>query len=162
MCIIDSVRFHNIMHGRCKGTITEIKQFQKRIINTLTKLGAYDAGGAIKRINSSEVVDETHIVDMDIWILLNKPIVIRGEFEFIEELFLENVLIVEHIGSPEDSDKTIAKMNSFMLEHNLRAVGSAYNHSMHKAEKGLSKDKMYFRIYLDVETDGTTSANKVL
>lgn len=151
MCLIGSVCFQNVMHGRCKGTLTEIQQFQKRIVDTLVELDAYDEGGSIKRINSSEVVNEKHIVDMDIWILLNKPVNISGEFEFIEEFSLSNILIIEHVGGPEESQKTIAKMNLYMQEHNLKAMGSAYNHSLHKVKRGLSEDEMHFKIYLSIE-----------
>lgn len=151
MCSMGSVCFRNVMHGHCKGTINDIKGFQRRIIAAMTELNAIDEGGSIKRINSSEIINDKHIIDMDIWILLNKPIQISGEFNYIEEFALNNVLIVDHIGSPKESSKTIDKMNAYMREHSLVATSSAYNHSLHVADDNLSEDNMHFKIYLNVK-----------
>ena len=151
MCEITSVDLQNVMHGRIKGNVDELKAFQKRILKTLERLDVRNEGGSIKQIHSSEVVNEEHIIDLEIWILLDKKVEIDGEFDFLEHFTLNDVVMIEHKGSPEDSDKTIAKLENYLEKNHLFPTEPAYNHSLHLVRKNMEKEEMHFKVYLKVK-----------
>lgn len=151
MCqIVKKLSIENVLYGRIKGNIEELKRFHKRLAQTINDNGAKNINGSIKKISYSDIVDDEHIVDLEIWVPLNKRIKSTDEFRFLDKFELHNFILVEYKGSPEKSGDVSKKIERYIEKEGLTPLPPAYNHSMHIASKDIKQEDMFFRIYLKV------------
>ena len=151
MCqIVKTMTIENILYGRIKGNYNDLSNFHKRFEQTIVDSGAENINGSIKRVNRSEIINGEHIIDIEVWAPINKKIRGTEEFKFLDQFILNDFILVEHIGSPEESERTIEKLNTYIVENRLQPLPPAYNHSLYVASKDIRKEDMKFRIYLQI------------
>lgn len=151
MCqVVEKLIIENVLYGRVKGNIDEIKSFHKRLVKIINDNGAKNINGSIKRIIYSDIINDEHIVDLEIWVPLNKKIESTDEFSFLDKFELYNFILVEYKGSPEKSGDVSKQIQEYIEKEGLTPLPPAYNHSMHVASESTKQEDMFFRIYLKV------------
>ena len=149
--IVDYLCIENVVYGKIKGDLKEIKGFYKRLAKVIYNNKAKEVCGSIVRVLYSDIINGEHIVELELWVPLDKKIENYEEFKYIDKFELENFALFEYKGDPRKGIYLKDEIDIFFKSMGVKPIPPAYNHSFHTVLDNITTDDMCFKVYLKFE-----------
>lgn len=140
----------NVLSYRGKVTQMESMQISKQIDDIIRANNATKDGAVVTVTHSIKMNDGQPVMDLEMKIPLDKPVVVTDNFEFIPEFVLENTLKARHIGNPQLLEGKMNELKEYMDSHNLTPMSPAYIATVKEAKTQAEIDDMIIDVYVVV------------
>jgi len=116
------LEIHNLITLRKKAPAAEFNSHAERLMEYITAQGAKKTGGGI----SATYAVEGNMLDMELYIPIDKEIPSTAEFMYKPKLYLTNCIKATYKGNPQLLESTLHKMNEYIAENNLTPISAGF------------------------------------
>ena len=118
-----SIRFNNLLHFKGKITASQNTNLQAKLVDILKANEAKNPTNiTINITHKVELIDGNQVLDMELFIPLDKPISNFSNhegFDFIPELSIENALKLDFKGAQQDLQFSVQRLANYVNDNKL-------------------------------------------
>lgn len=123
-------------------------------VSSFIESGSYKTTGpSVSATYNVEQRGNEQILDMEIFIPLDKPFTPPEGWEYKSEFRLANLVSIRHYGDPADMQTTANSLMEYLQENGLRPTTCAYNVTVQEPESPTDIDQMIVDIYIGVSSN---------
>ena len=139
-----SIRFNNLLHFNGKITASQNVDLQAKLVDILKANEAKNpTNTTINITHKVELIDGNQVLDMELFIPLDKPISNfnnYGGFDYIPELLVENALKLDFKGTQQDLQFSVQRLVNYINDNKLSPKTPLYIATVMDQEVIDSKD----------------------
>ncbi len=141
----------NVLTYRNKMTQQESAFLTNNINTVLAESGAVQVGSTVTVTHSIEMVEGAPIIDLEIFIPINKAIIPPQNFSFTKEFKIENALKMRICGNPQNMNLAMEKLKEYIDSNGLVPTTSVYTVTVKGATSQEDLENMIIDIYVGVK-----------
>jgi len=112
----------NLIAFRKNVRAAELHGYAEKMLAYFESHGAKKVGGSV----SATYAVDGDMMDIEVYIPVDKEIPSSEEFVFKPKLYLCNCIKVNHKGNPQLLEETINKLNDYIENHNLTPISACF------------------------------------
>ena len=143
--------YSNVLIYRNKMTQQESAFLTNNINAALAESGATQSGPTITVTHSIEILAGAPIIDLEIFIPLNKEIIPPENFSFATEFKIENALKIRICGNPQNMNSAIEKLKEYIDSNKLTPTTPIYTVTVQGATNQEELENMIIDIYVGIK-----------
>lgn len=137
---------HNLISFRKKLHALELQMHMKKMLDYAASYGAKKVGSDI---SVSYAVDG-ELMDVEMYIPLDRKIPSNHDFTFKPCLYLENCVATTHKGNPPGLENTMKKMNAYIVEKRLTPISAGFIVTIHEITSAKDLELFEVDIYISI------------
>lgn len=118
-----SIRFNNLLHFKGKITASQNVDLQAKLVDILkTNEAKNPTNTTINITHKVELIDGNQVLDMELFIHLDKPISNFNNhegFDYIHELLVENALKLDFKGNQQDLQFSVQRLVNYVNDNKI-------------------------------------------
>lgn len=150
--IIENQSFEseNVLHYHGWVTQQQMNEIFAKADSMMNKYQAKNNGPVTTATRAVEMRDGQPVMDLDVFIPLDKEIETSDGFDFIKQFKLENALKLRIEGSPQQAEAAMQKLNEYIISNSLTPSTPACMVTVKGATTPLELDNMITDIYVGI------------
>lgn len=141
----------NVLTYRNKMTQQESAFLTNNINTALAESGAVQTGPTVTVTHSIEMLEGTPVIDLELFIPINKAIIPPQNFSFIEEFIIENALKIRICGNPQNVNLAMEKLKEYIDSNGVVPTTPVYTVTVKGATSQEDLENMIIDIYVGVK-----------
>lgn len=146
-----SLFYENVLHYFGKISQKDSSEIFSTIERIIRENGAEKAGNTLTVSNSASEENGMQVIEVDLFVPLNKPIKMPNGFELIENFSVKNALKLRVIGSPAQFETAVKKMSEYVTENNFTPTTPLLIETVKECTGLLDVENMITDIYIGIE-----------
>ena len=136
----------SLISFRKKLRATELQAHVEKMLAYVEQYGAAKVGGGI----SATYAIEGDVMDVEMYVPLDKEVPTNDEFVFKPRLFLDNCIAATHKGHPQLLENALLKLNEYVEENKLTPISAGFVVIINEVTDMKDLDKFEADIYISI------------
>ncbi len=144
------LKLENVLSLRKKMAQSEIQSEMMKIGKLLEEKQVKKNGPVVTTTFSMEQVNGQPLLDMEIFVPMDRKVDIDGEYRVKEVFHLLNAVYARHEGNPNLLQNTYNEMIKYVQDNGLQQITGGYNVNVKDLKPGDSIEDMVMDVYIGV------------
>lgn len=144
------LELNNVLHYNGWVTQQQMNEVFAKADELMNKHQAKNNGPVTTATRALEMRDGQHTMNLDVFIPLDKEIVVSDGFDFIKQVKIEDALKLRIEGSPQQAESAIQELNEYIITNSLQPSTPACMVTVKGATTPLEIDNMITDIYVGI------------